>query len=106
MKLAIILNTNNPETAWNALRLAHKAVENKDSMTVFLLGSGVEIEQIQSEQFKVQEMLKQFVDAGGKVLACGTCLKSRNNEGSQACPASNLDTLYQLIKESDKVITL
>lgn len=106
MKLAIILNTNNPETAWNALRLAHKAVENKDSVTVFLLGSGVELERVQSEQFKVQEILKQFIGAGGEVLACGTCLKSRNNEASQACPASNLDTLYQLIKESDKVLTL
>lgn len=29
MKLAIILNTNDPETAWNVLRLAHKAVEHK-----------------------------------------------------------------------------
>ena len=106
MKLAIILNTNDPETAWNVLRLAHKAVEHKDSVSVFLLGSGVELEQIQSDQFKVQDMLKQYIETGGEILACGTCLKSRGmTEGSQSCPASNLDTLYKLIKGSDKVLT-
>ena len=44
MKLAIILNTNDPETAWNALRLAHRAVQEKDTVSVFLLGNGVELE--------------------------------------------------------------
>ena len=106
MKLAIILNTNDPETAWNVLRLAHKAVEHKDSVSVFLLGSGVELEQVQSDQFKVQDMLKQYIETGGEILGCGTCLKSRGmTESSQSCPASNLDTLYKLIKESDKVLT-
>ena len=106
MKLAIVLNTNDPETAWNVLRLAHRALQEKDNVLVFLLGDGVELEQIHSDQFKVSDMLKQYLDAGGEILACGTCLKSRGKtEGSQSCPASNLDTLYKLIEESDKVLT-
>jgi|SRR3989344_1646475 len=105
MKLTIILNTNNPETAWNVLRLAHKAVDNNDTVTVFLLGNGVELEQVQSDKYEVQQMLQKYLSAGGSMLACGTCLKSRNSEESQSCPASNLDTLYKLIKGSDKVLT-
>lgn len=85
--------------------MAYKAVENEEAIMIFLFGSGVELEQIQSDQFRVQGGLKQYIKAGGEILAFGMCLKSRNSEGSQSCPASNLDTLYQLVKESDKVLT-
>lgn len=43
MKLGIILNTNNPETAWNALRLGNEALSSGNTVGVFLLGSGVEV---------------------------------------------------------------
>jgi uncharacterized protein involved in oxidation of intracellular sulfur len=105
MKLTIVLNSNDPETAWNVFRLGHKAVAAKDLVTVFLLGSGVELETIQSDQYPIQEVFRQYLIAGGEVLACGTCLKSRHSQGSESCPASNLETLYQLIKDADKVLT-
>lgn len=105
MRLAIVINTNDPETAWNALRLAHLAVKEGDIVTVFLFGQGVELEKIRSDKFGVQDVLKQFIAAGGEMLACGTCLKSRGQEGSQTCLVSNLESLYKLMKESDKILT-
>ena len=42
---------------------------------------------------------------GGKVLACGTCLKLRQSEGTEICPLSTMNDLYQLVNECDKVLT-
>ncbi len=41
MKLGIILNTKDPETAWNAQRLGKEAISAGNTVSVFLLGNGV-----------------------------------------------------------------
>ncbi len=104
MKLGIILNTNHPETVWNALRLGNEAMAGDHETTLFLLGSGVEIENIKHEQFSVADGLKKFLDNGGNLLACGTCLELRHQEAS-VCPISTMSQLVEMISESDKVVT-
>ena len=104
MKLAIIINSNDPETAWNALRLGNTALGAGHEVSVFLMGSGVEVEEIKSEKFNVTEVLKKFLDSKGKLLACGTCLKVRQQEAG-VCPVSTMPQLVQLIADSDKVVT-
>ena len=104
MKLGIILNTNDPETAWNALRLGNTALDAGHEVSVFLMGSGVEVEEIKSEKFNVTEVLKKFLDKKGNFLACGTCLKVRQQEAG-VCPISTMPQLVQLIADSDKVVT-
>lgn len=105
MKLGIILNTNMPETTWNALRLGSKALEAKNAVSMFLLGSGVEIENIKDETFDVGGALSNFLDSGGKLLACGTCLKVRQQEAG-VCPISTMAQLVEMISDSDRVVTL
>ena len=105
MKLGIILNTNHPETAWNALRLADKAIGAGNEVNVFLLGKGVEIENIADRTFDVAGTLASFLDDGGKLLACSTCLKVRQQE-TGICPVSNMEQLVEMISDSDKVISL
>jgi sulfur relay (sulfurtransferase) complex TusBCD TusD component (DsrE family) len=39
------------------------------------------------------------------ILACGTCLKIRHSKGSELCPLSTMKDLYELIQESDKIIS-
>jgi len=104
MKLAIILNSNDPETAWNALRLGNTALGAGHEVSIFLMGSGVEIEDIKSEKFNVAEVLGNFIKSKGELLACGTCLKVRQQE-SGVCPVSTMPQLVQLIANSDKVVT-
>ncbi|MDP2730833.1 MAG: DsrE family protein [Dehalococcoidales bacterium] len=104
MKLGIILNSNDPETAWNALRLGNTALGAGHEASVFLMGSGVEVEEIKSEKFNVPEVLGKFVKDKGNLLACGTCLKVRQQE-SGVCPVSTMPQLVQLIADSDKVVT-
>ena len=68
MKLGIIINTNDPESAWNALRLGSSAIAVGNEVSVFLLGSGVEIESIRDKTFDVAGALASFLDGGGKLL--------------------------------------
>ncbi len=104
MKLAIILNTNQPETAWNALRLGATALDAGHKVSVFLLGNGVEIESIKDETFNVAELLKKFSRSESSLLACGTCLRLRHQEPGVVVK-STMPDLVKLIDDSDKVVT-
>ena len=105
MKLAIVIANPEPETAWNAFRLGTYSCKKNDQVAVFLLGKGVECEEINDKKFPVSEQMQTFVDEGGKIEACGTCLKIRHAEGSELCPISTMDDLYQMISDADKVLT-
>jgi len=104
MKLGIILNCNDPETAWNALRLGNTALGTGHEVSIFLMGSGVEIENIKNQSYDVGGTLTEFLNSNGKLLACGTCLKSRNQQGG-VCPVSTMSQLVQLIAGSDKTVS-
>ena len=104
-KLGIVITQSDPETVFNVFRLANYALNQKEEVSIFLLGKGVDLEQIQDAKFKVREQAETFLKSGGKIMACGTCLKMRNSEGSVLCPVSTLKDLYELVKNSDRVVT-
>ncbi len=105
MKLGIIISTNDAETCWNALRYGNFALGHKDEVKIFLMGKGVEYQKINTEKFNTIEQGEKFMKAGGKIFACGTCIKSREQEGSDMCPTSTMKDMYDIIKGSDKVVT-
>jgi uncharacterized protein involved in oxidation of intracellular sulfur len=105
MNLGIVLYSNDPETVWNAFRFGNFALKEGDEVRVFLLAKGVECESLDTEEFKVTEQIRALVDQGGKIFACGTCLKIRGSEGSEMCPLSTMKDLYGMIRESEKVVT-
>ena len=105
MKLGIILNTKDPETAWNALRIGNEALNTGNEVSVFLLGSGVEIEMVSNTTFDVAKVLDKFVKDGGKLMACGTCLSVRHQK-TGVCPISTMSGLVEMISHSDKIISL
>lgn len=106
MKLGIVIYSSDPETVWNGFRLGVFALKQGDAVKVFLLAKGVECESLDTGSFQVTALMKELVAAGGDILACGTCLKIRNSEGSELCPLSTMKDLYELIRDSDKVISL
>ena len=106
MRLGILLNTNDAETCWNCFRLGNEALQGNHTVKVFLLGKGVEVEDVKDTKFPLLEgTIKKFLDAGGSILACGTCLKSREKDGSKVCPVSTMRELLQLVEASDTVLT-
>ena len=105
MKLGIVIYSNDPETVWNAVRFGNFALKQNDAVRIFLLAKGVEIETLSDPKFNIAQQLNDFVANKGEILACGTCLKIRNKEGSDVCPMSTMKDLYELVKDSDKVLT-
>ena len=102
--IGMVISSNDPETVWNAFRLANYSIEQGDSVSVFLLGKGVESSTITSEVFDVKEMMELFSENGGIILACGTCLQIRKQKGTELCPVSSLSDLYQIIKTKDVIL--
>ena len=54
MKLGMIITQTDPETVFNALRLALYSLEQRDEVRIFLSGKGVEIDQIEDPKFDVK----------------------------------------------------
>jgi sulfur relay (sulfurtransferase) complex TusBCD TusD component (DsrE family) len=90
---------------WNALRFVNYSVEQKDTVNIFLLGKGVELNSLDCKQFNVKEQTDIYMKSGGKILACGTCLQSRNISNPKVCSISSMSDLYDMIKKSKIVLT-
>lgn len=105
MKFGIVIYSHDPETLWNAFRLGVFSRKQGDAVSVFLLGKGVEAESSGNDKFDVIGQMRGFLEAGGLILACGTCLKIRQSQGSDICPMSTMQDLHALIRDSDKVLS-
>ncbi len=105
MKIGIILETKEYEKAWNAFRFALTAKKQEHEVKVFLMGEAVECEGLTHEKYNVDEQLKNYVNLGGEILACGTCLKSRQLNSTDACPISTMIDCVNMVVWADKTIT-
>ena len=105
MKIGIIIETKELEKAWNAFRFAVTAKKQGHETKVFLMGEAVECEGLTHVKYNVDEQLKAFVNVGGEILACGTCLKSRQLNETDACPISTMIDCVNLVVWADKTVT-
>ncbi len=105
MKIGIIISSNDAETCWNALLYANFALGQRDEVKIFFMGKGVEYQKVSTDKFNTVEQADKFLKSGGKIYACGTCIKSREQEGSEMCPISTMKDMYEIVKGSDKVVT-
>ena len=105
MKIGIIIETKEYEKAWNAFRFAVTAKKQGHEVKVFLMGEAVECEGLTHEKYNVDEQLKNFASLGGEILACGTCLKSRQLDSTEACPISTIADCVNLVVWADRVLT-
>ena len=110
MKVLVILSSNDPETAWNAFRLANSCLAYDDETTIFLLGKGVESAAIQSIKYNVREQSEIFEETGGKRIGCGVCVDSRDDtmpllKEDMKCEMGSMQTLYGLMKDADKIVS-
>ena len=105
MQIGIIIETNEPEKAWNGVRFGNAALKQGHEVKIFLMSAGVEIESIIHKKYNAKIQLDEFVQNKGVVLACGTCLKSRNQGSSDVCPISTMIDCVNMVEWADKVIT-
>jgi sulfur relay (sulfurtransferase) complex TusBCD TusD component (DsrE family) len=105
VKLGIIIETKEYEKAWNAMRFAVTAKKAGHEVKVFLMGEAVEIENMTHEKYDVAAQVQAFDELKGEILACGTCLRSRNMEGTEVCPISTMIDCVEMVEWADKVVT-
>ncbi len=105
MKIGVIISSNDAETCWNAIRYANFALGQKDEVKIFFMGKGVEYQKIATDKFNTVEQAEKFMQSGGNIYACGSCIKSREQENSEMCPLSTMKDMYDIVKESHKVVT-
>jgi uncharacterized protein involved in oxidation of intracellular sulfur len=60
MKVLFIISTDEPETVYNAMRLANVSVERGDETSVFMLGRGVLYEKASTDQFDAVGEVNKF----------------------------------------------
>jgi sulfur relay (sulfurtransferase) complex TusBCD TusD component (DsrE family) len=103
--IGLVIYSDDIETVWNALRLANFSKNQGDTVNIFLLGKGVELENLIKESKDIDEQVELFLKDGSSIMGCGTCLKSRNYNEPQTCKLSSLKDLYELIRKNNIVLT-
>lgn len=106
MDLGLIIETKEPERVWNAFRLANTALEEGRTVGAFLLGEGVEAPDMDAEKVNLHGMMRKYAHNGGELLACGSCLDSRDMEPDELRPKSTMDDCLRVVEESEKVLTI
>jgi uncharacterized protein involved in oxidation of intracellular sulfur len=105
MKIGVIISSNDAETCWNALRYANFCLSQKDEVKVFFMGKGVEYQKISTDKFNTIEQAEKFIQSNGAIYACGSCIKSHEQESSDMCPISTMKDMYDIVNKSNKVVT-
>jgi len=105
MNFGIIIETNEPEKAWNGVRFGNTALKQGHDVKIFLMSAGVEIETITHQKYNAKKQLDEFVQNNGTVLACGTCMKSRNQDETDVCPISTMVDCVNMIEWAERVVT-
>jgi len=105
MKIGIIIYSDDSETVWNAFRFGNFAAMMDDELKVFFIGKGVEAELLDRDAFKVAEQLQEFLEGGGKVYICSTCLEIHQLKAPAGFVSATLKELYAIVNESDKIVT-
>ena len=105
MKFGVLIETNDPETAWNGVRFGVASLKKGHKVKIFLMSKGVESIEITAEKYNVKEMMASFLTEGGDLLACGTCIKSRKSIESDVCPISTMNDCIEMIEWADRTVT-
>ena len=64
MKVLFIISTEDPETMYNALRMANVGLQKGDEISVFMLGKAVTYESAGGDEFDVLGQVNQFTEKG------------------------------------------
>jgi hypothetical protein len=103
--IGLVIYSNDTETIWNAIRLANFSKNKGDTVSIFLLGKGVELDALVKSNADLKEQVDEFLKNKGTILGCGTCLQSRNNDDPKVCKFSSMSDLYDLIRKNKIVLT-
>lgn len=73
---------------------------------MFLLAKGVECDNLDNSVFPINDEIRSYLDKGGKTFSCTSCMNIRKKGSTEACLLSKMEDLYDIIIESDRVISI
>jgi uncharacterized protein involved in oxidation of intracellular sulfur len=103
--IGIVIYSSDVETVWNAVRFANFSKNQGDTVSIFLLGKGVELDNLVTTDNDIKEQADAFLAGGGTILGCGSCLQSRNMDEPQVCKFSTMKDLYEMVRMNKIVMT-
>lgn len=103
MLIGVMLETIDPQKAFDCFRFGNAALANGHKVEVFLIGDGVN-EDIESDTYDVFGQAAEFTAQGGRIIACGKCLQ-RHGVTCELAPLSNMKDFLDLISRADKMLT-
>ncbi|WP_456472173.1 DsrE/DsrF/TusD sulfur relay family protein [Methanocaldococcus sp.] len=113
MKVTVVITTApyGRERAYSALRFALTSLLEGLEVNIFLIEDGVYVAKKGQEPSDVPnylDLLKNAIELGAKVKACGPCCKARGLKQEDLIEGVELATMHDLVnfvKESEKVIS-
>lgn len=114
--LTIIVNgaPYGDERVWNALRLALTSISAAVEMNanIFLIGDAViaakKGQNTPQGYYNLEKTLKDLIERGAKVAACGTCIRARGLTKENLIEGVEIGSMTGLahwIKESQKILS-
>jgi sulfur relay (sulfurtransferase) complex TusBCD TusD component (DsrE family) len=103
--LGIILSSGDAETVWNGLRLAQVAQSKGDTVVIFVINKAVDVFINGDAKFDTFKLSRDLTAKNVDIYTCATCAKRRNTENVQMCTITSIYDMYDIIKNSKKVIS-
>jgi uncharacterized protein involved in oxidation of intracellular sulfur len=101
------------ERSFNGLRMAHALAKHdaEAEITVFLMADAVFCAKAGQKTpdgfYNIERMLRRVLSAGGRVLACGTCMDARGlsaGDMMEGVARSTMDELAEATLAADKAL--
>lgn len=103
--LGIVISSGDPETVWNALRLAIVSESKGDKVAIFVINKAVDVFINGDTKFDVFKLSRELVSKNVDIYTCATCAKRRNTENVNMCTITSMEDLYVIVKNSKIVLT-
>jgi len=68
MAWLFVVSSNDAETVYNAVRLANVSLKGDKEVNLFMLGKGVEFNEISTPEFNINEQIETFYGQGGELI--------------------------------------
>ena len=68
MAWLFVVSSNDAETVYNAVRLANVSLKGGKEVNLFMLGKGVEFNEVATPEFNVNEQIEEFYGQGGELI--------------------------------------
>lgn len=99
-RVAFFVNTNFPEKVGEALSRGIAERQLGSQAHLYLIGTQLDLEKIQSDKYNIPALLRKFRERGGETHVFDICLTCK---GLAAAEGFSTKDLFQILRSSDRI---